>query len=61
MADKTAQLKLPDGKSVDFPVLSGSTGPDVIDIRSLYGKAGMFTYDPGYLSTAKARAAGESR
>ena len=52
MADKTAQLKLPDGKTLDFPVLSGTTGPDVVDIRALYGKAGMFTYDPGYLSTA---------
>jgi citrate synthase len=52
MADKTAQLKLPDGKTLDFPVLSGSTGPDVVDIRTLYGKSGMFTYDPGYLSTA---------
>jgi citrate synthase len=33
-------------------VLSGTTGPDVVDIRTLYGKSGMFTYDPGYLSTA---------
>src|SRR6187551_1028352 len=52
MPDKTAQLKLPDGKTLDFPVLSGSTGPDVVDIRTLYGKSGMFTYDPGFLSTA---------
>ena len=52
MADKTAQLKLPDGSALDFPVLAGTTGPDVIDIRSLYGKSGMFTYDPGFLSTA---------
>jgi citrate synthase len=52
MADKTASIKLPDGKSLDFPVLSGSTGPDVIDIRPLYSKSGMFTYDPGFLSTA---------
>ncbi|TMG80398.1 MAG: citrate (Si)-synthase [Betaproteobacteria bacterium] len=52
MADKNATLKLPDGKSLEFPVLSGSTGPDVVDIRTLYGKSGMFTYDPGYLSTA---------
>ena len=52
MADKTAQLKLPDGKTLDFPVLSGTTGPDVVDIRALYGKSGMFTYDPGFLSTA---------
>src|SRR6266404_4858104 len=52
MADKNATLKLPDGKSLEFPVLSGTTGPDVVDIRTLYGKSGMFTYDPGYLSTA---------
>jgi citrate synthase len=52
MADKTATLKLPDGKSLEFPVLNGTTGPDVVDIRTLYGKSGMFTYDPGFLSTA---------
>src|SRR5207249_3602130 len=52
MADNNATLKLPDGKSLEFPVLSGTTGPDVVDIRTLYGKSGMFTYDPGYLSTA---------
>ena len=39
-------------KSVEFPVLGGSIGPEVIDIRSLYGKTGAFTYDPGFLSTA---------
>src|SRR6202008_1789999 len=52
MAEKNATLKLPDGKSLEFPVLSGTIGPDVVDIRTLYGKSGMFTYDPGYLSTA---------
>src|SRR5213595_2696521 len=52
MADKTASLKLPDGKSLEFPVLPGTTGPEVIDIRPLYSKSGMFTYDPGFLSTA---------
>ena len=52
MADKTATLKLPDGKSIDFPVHAGTTGPDVVDIRALYGKTGLFTYDPGFLSTA---------
>ena len=57
MADKTATLKLPDGKSLEFPVLSGSTGPDVVDIRTLYGKAGVFTYDPGFLSTASCSSA----
>jgi len=50
--DKKATLTLNDGKSFEFPVLSGSVGPSVIDIRSLYGKSGMFTYDPGFLSTA---------
>lgn len=39
-------------KSVELPVLSGTMGPDVVDIRKLYAKSGMFTYDPGYLSTA---------
>ncbi len=50
--DKKATLKLPDGKTLEFPVLPGSTGPEVVDIRTLYGKAGVFTYDPGFLSTA---------
>src|SRR5580765_5414978 len=52
MAEKIATLKLPDGKSLEFPVLPGTTGPEVVDIRKLYGKSGMFTYDPGFLSTA---------
>ena len=39
-------------KSYDFPIKSGSVGPDVIDISSLYGKSGMFTFDPGFMSTA---------
>jgi citrate synthase len=52
MADKKATLTLPDGKTLDFPVMSGTIGPDVVDIRTLYGKSGMFTYDPGFLSTA---------
>ena len=38
--------------SCDLPVLSGTIGPDVVDIRTLYGKTGMFTYDPGFTSTA---------
>jgi citrate synthase len=39
------------GKSYDFPLLPGSVGPKVIDIRSLYADTGLFTYDPGYTST----------
>jgi len=38
--------------SIDIPVYNGSVGPDVMDIRKLYGQTGMFTYDPGFLSTA---------
>ena len=49
---KNAKLTYGDGQSIEFPVQSGSIGPDVIDIRTLYGKTGMFTYDPGFLSTA---------
>jgi citrate synthase len=51
MTDKVAKLVIGD-QSYEFPVLSGSVGPDVIDIRSLYAKTGMFTYDPGFTSTA---------
>ena len=40
------------GKTVELPVTSGTIGPDVIDIRKLYGQTGMFTYDPGFTSTA---------
>ncbi|RMH53134.1 MAG: citrate (Si)-synthase [Alphaproteobacteria bacterium] len=50
-ASRTATLTL-DGKSIELPVLSGSTGPDVIDIRKLYSQLGVFTFDPGYTSTA---------
>ena len=48
---KTAKLTI-DDKTYDLPILSGSTGPDVIDIRKLYGQSGHFTYDPGFTSTA---------
>ena len=47
-----ATLSYGDGKTVDLPVYGGSHGPDVIDIRKLYTSTGMFTYDPGFLSTA---------
>ena len=40
-----------EGKTVDFPVLSGTVGPDVIDIGKLYAQTGLFTYDPGFTST----------
>ncbi|MDB5442310.1 MAG: citrate synthase [Phenylobacterium sp.] len=40
------------GKIFEAPVLSGTAGPDVVDIRKLYAEADIFTYDPGYTSTA---------
>ncbi|HPI59367.1 citrate synthase [Zoogloea sp.] len=48
---RTAALTV-DGKSVEFPIMSGTHGNDVIDIRTLGGKTGYFTYDSGFLSTA---------
>lgn len=39
------------GQRFELPVLSGTIGPDVIDIRKLYQEAGYFTFDPGYTST----------
>ncbi|MEX0341620.1 MAG: citrate synthase [Erythrobacter sp.] len=56
MADKQATLDLGD-KTQEFPVLEGSVGPDVVDIRKLYGATGKFTYDPGYKSTASCESA----
>jgi len=53
LADNQATLSFSNGSpSVEMPVYSGSVGPDVVDIRKLYAQTGMFTYDPGFLSTA---------
>ncbi|MCH2095309.1 MAG: citrate synthase [Rhodobacteraceae bacterium] len=53
MVDETKTAKLTiDGDSFELPILSPSAGPDVLDIRKLYGQAGVFTYDPGFTSTA---------
>ena len=48
---KTAKMSV-GGKSVDLAVRSGTIGPDVIDVASLYKETGNFTYDPGFTSTA---------
>ena len=50
-AKKTATLTI-DGESYELPIHSPTCGPDVLDIRKLYGQAGVFTYDPGFTSTA---------
>ncbi len=49
---RTITLSDRGGESAELPVLSGSMGPEVIDIRKLYADTGRFTYDPGYTSTA---------
>ena len=46
-----------DGKTYDLPVLKGSTGPDVVDVRKLYADADVFTFDPGFTSTAACESA----
>jgi citrate synthase len=51
---ETATLAV-DGKDNAYPVLSGTVGPDVIDIRKLYAQTGAFTYDPGFTSTASCK------
>ena len=43
------------GKSIDLPVIEGSVGPKVIDVRKLYAQTGYFTYDPGFMATAACR------
>jgi citrate synthase len=56
MADKTATMSFGDGTpSIEFPVLGGSVGPEVVDIRALYARTGKFTYDPGFMSTASCK------
>ena len=45
------------GNDYEFPVLKGSVGPDVVDIRKLYGQTGLFTFDPGFTSTASCESA----
>ena len=52
---KIAKLNLPNGKVIELPVISGSLGPDVIDITSLYKQADMFTFDPGFTSTGSCK------
>ena len=51
MSDKKATLKIDGHDDIELPIYSGSLGPDVVDVGSLTSK-GMFTYDPGFVSTA---------
>ncbi len=47
-----AELNIPSGQTLELPVISGTVGPDAIDVRALYKDSGMFTFDPGFTSTA---------
>ena len=49
--NRVATLNLDDGRSVELPILSGTLGPDVVDIRNI-NKLGVFTYDPAFTATA---------
>ncbi len=51
LSNKVAILNIPGQEPIELPILKGTLGPDVIDIRAL-GKKGYFTYDPGFVSTA---------
>lgn len=57
-SDVKATLSFSDeSPSVELPIYKGTMGPDVIDIRKLYGQTGKFTYDPGFMSTASCNSA----
>ena len=58
LADNKATLSFSNGSpSIEMPIYQGTVGPDVVDIRKLYAQTGMFTYDPGFLSTASCQSA----
>ena len=50
-ATNYATLTLPNGESVQLPILEGTAGPNMIDVRFLYQLTGMFTFDPGFTCT----------
>ena len=56
MTDKTLTMTF-DGGEVTYPILPGTVGPEVVDIRKLYPDTGKFTYDPGFTSTASCQSA----
>ena len=51
MSKDAYTLTSPDGKTMELPIRSGTTGPDVIEIGRLFAEQGVFTYDPGFVST----------
>ncbi|NEN74965.1 citrate (Si)-synthase [Pelistega sp. NLN82] len=57
LSDKKAVLNIDGNAPIELPVYSGSIGPDVLDIRKLYGQSKTFTFDPGFMSTASCESA----
>ncbi|MED5421195.1 MAG: citrate synthase [Pseudomonadota bacterium] len=57
MAKEAFTLTSPDGSTVELPIRKGTTGPDVIEIGSLFSEKGVFTYDPGFVSTGSCESA----
>ena len=55
MTEEAYRLISPDGRELELPVHKGTTGPDVIDIGSLYREQGAFTYDPGFVATGSCK------
>lgn len=56
MSTRTAKLTLDNGTSFDLPIYSGTEGPDVVDVSAL-SKSNLYTFDPGFMSTAACRSA----
>jgi len=57
MTDRTITIKGNDGRESALPLISPTHGPDVADVRSLHKDTGLFTYDPGFASTASCKSA----
>jgi len=57
MSDRTITIRTDDGKESVLPLLHGTHGPEVADVRSLYKDTGLFTYDPGFATTASCKSA----
>ncbi|MEE3236934.1 MAG: citrate synthase [Pseudomonadota bacterium] len=57
MAKEAFTLTSPDGSTVELPIRKGTTGPGVIEIGSLFSEKGVFTYDPGFVSTGSCESA----
>ncbi len=56
MTDQIVKIAI-EGSDFDYPLLEGTVGPDVVDIRKMYADTGKFTYDPGFTSTASCQSA----